>query len=125
MTDPTATPATPATLRALLERVRNATGADYDLEWDIIQAFEAPLDALRMSTPHITASVDAAFALIERVLPGAFWSVSNAARKPRASVWVPSPLRAYSTRHQSAETPALALLAALLEAKIVEAENDA
>jgi len=145
MTDPTATPATPATLRELLERVKSATGADRETDVVVwlaltpgatretrhVNHWKTPyvIDETRDATgrlvviPEYTASLDAALALVERALPGVHWSVTNAAIKPRASVWVPSPLRAYGLRHQSAATPALALLAAMLEAKIMEAEN--
>lgn len=66
-----------------------------------------------------TSSIDAALALCERVLPGCHWSVSNAAVRPRANVWMASPIsRGISPPpHSSAATPALALLAALLKAK--------
>jgi hypothetical protein len=66
-----------------------------------------------------TASIDAAVALIERVLPGCEWDVSTASGgragyeveivRPHGGAWTrPGP------------TPPLALIAALLEAKIAE-----
>jgi len=74
-------------LTALLERVRNATGPDRELDADILIALEcideAPWDIIvgrdvinKLSSrtyshpAPITYSVDAALALVERVLPG-------------------------------------------------------
>ena len=80
------------------------------------------------SIPAYTASVDAALALIGRALPGACWRVEKSCEYPGLSFrthqftgycgdWG-APARA------EGPTPALALLAALIEAKIAETDND-
>lgn len=68
--------------------------------------------------PAYTASLDAALALVERVLPGWVWSVGNLASGGG---------QAYLMRAQSAaliggkaSTPALALLAAMLKALMAQ-----
>lgn len=88
-----------ADLQALIERVEKATGPDRELDVDIVWAIEPDryrsaywngrlgkpgttlplkLDGLgrtsvRSNCPALTASVDAALAFMERVLPG--WSI--------------------------------------------------
>lgn len=71
----------------------------------------------------ITRSLDAALSLAERVLPEAHWSVSNAAVKPRANVWMPQPTRPIMGPYSSGVTPALALCLAIVKAKIAEEDN--
>lgn len=72
-----------------------------------------------------TASLDAALALVERVLPGWHWEVGKEPDKPLFSAWVVRDDGTASSGETWAPTPALALLAALLTALIVtgNAEN--
>lgn len=68
--------------------------------------------------PRVSASLDAALALVERVLPGAFIELSG----PRKYLHIPTPVpnrwRAECGHIGWGSTPALALLAALLKALI-------
>jgi hypothetical protein len=69
---------------------------------------------------EFTASIDAAVALIERVLPGCVGDVDFGhahADQPGARLFVPSEIGNHAAE---APTPALALLLALLDAKISE-----
>lgn len=133
----------PETLRQLLARVEGAAGAESDLGAEIRVALgqvppEEPFKAWRAQWPDDwtparpllagffedcaddpTASVDAALALVGRVHPDnrlslGFW------RPPRPNKW-----RAQVGVEECADcpTPALALLAALLRAKIAETGN--
>lgn len=133
--------ADPATLRALLERVKTATVADRYLDAALWCALLSPEDKPSQSRPgyvpitdddpsrwgyketqHYTASVDDALALIERVLPGAEVLVGNV-RDDRQWTANVGPRETFVAGEARLPTPALALLAALLEAKIMEAEN--
>lgn len=100
-------------LNDLLARVRSATGRERQLDAAIADLLR---DADSMSdAPEYTASVDACIELVHRVLPGWGWHVGYG---PRGVV----PYAAVSngpTRHAaSAPTVPLALLAAMLMAKI-------
>lgn len=73
------------------------------------------------TAPTYSASLDAAIALCERVLPDNMrWSISNAAVKPRANVFPLSPTRPIMGPYSSAATPALALCLAIVRARIAE-----
>lgn len=110
-------------LRALRERVEKATGED-DEELLIIRALVEALDLSTTDAGNIRlfasagAYLSAAVLLVEGAMPGAFWSVTNAAIKPRAIVFMPSPTSRGQApqKHRSAPTPTLALIAALLSA---------
>lgn len=74
------------TLSALQERLRNATGPDRKLDADLWEAFDPIFATCRPHwtvkeiedfTPHHTASVDAALALVEKLLPGWAWQVET------------------------------------------------
>lgn len=77
-------------LSALLARVEAATGPDRDLSTAINRALRQP-DEERLGTPerlasvapnwgpHVTASIDAAVHLTERVLPGWWWTTGDCA----------------------------------------------
>jgi len=64
-------------LTALLERVRSATGPNRELDGYIAILLNDPLSSFEIlgrrgwAYPEYTASVDAALALVERMLPGA------------------------------------------------------
>ena len=146
-------------LRELLKRVEAATGADRELDVRILAALlsdeqltvkRSPFngawcayraDGKLWETPspfrqngEITASIDAALVLVERVLPGWSWHIdsefhgfpayaclsskeSNGAEEP----W----LLEYETHDAKGKTPPLAILAALLRAKIAQEAKDA
>lgn len=67
--------------------------------------------------PPLTASVDAVLALIERDLPGRFWSLNPANGADKARAQIDPSLDAQSPHNGRAATPALALLSAFLRAK--------
>jgi hypothetical protein len=126
-------------LHELMERVKAESGPDRELDarlWCFAEGAKfshlarhdaamiyfiegKPGSCRETGWPTYTASIDAAVALIERVLPGCEWDVSTASGgragyeveivRPHGGAWTrPGP------------TPALALVAALLEAKIAE-----
>ena len=117
-------------LSALLERVEGATGGDRELDRDIaiatgwVHRSGAPWErVLEWERPNPTASVDAALALIGRVLPGLYmWRLEF---DDEPTDW-PYETRVYSAGgsergyNASHKTPALALCAALLAAMIGE-----
>jgi len=111
------------TLSDLLEKVRACEGADREVDRLIVEAFGTkpsgiPVCANILGIGAFTSSVDAALALVERVLPGWWWAVgqySGGAASANVS--------RDGKRHGPdvmAPTPALALLAALLTALLAE-----
>jgi hypothetical protein len=105
-------------LQALLERVKAATGPDRELDRAIDDYFDPMhIGALR----PVTASIDAALALVERRLPRWNWIVSDRATcvlrpangKDENRSWI-------QWREANARTPPLAILAALLTALIAQ-----
>jgi len=129
--------ADPSTLRALLERVRSVDEAGmFQLvndvcEWLLPPSFighDEMTDSDLRIHGMITAGAytDMALALIERVLPGRQSELMHAAWS-RLSNAADLHMRRWSREVDGdyAQRFALALLAALLEAKIMEAENDA
>jgi hypothetical protein len=66
--------------------------------------------------PPYTASLDAALALVERVLPGWGWAMSSSAAGPFGVVFLPGE----RMREATHKTPALALLCALVKALIAK-----
>lgn len=133
-------------LQGLLERVRAATGPDQELDADLMLGLglltrenrmapwpdEAPVWEYQDSMKHligdhstmvlrVTASIDAAVALVERVLSGASWSLSGPAShhgRNRAAVTASSPLRPMPVMEKGCATPGLNLIAAALTALI-------
>lgn len=145
MTAPARELADTATLQALLVRVQGAKGADRELD-SIIFEWERP--ELELSAdmwgsyygectgeyfsegqviakaPPYTASLDATLELVERVLPGVWWITAKG--KLREA----EPLYGVQLKFGADETisegeheanPCLAMLSALLRAKIAEA----
>lgn len=144
--------ADPATLRALLERVKSATGADREIDADLVRTLipsianfvgksevwsyrgngvwakpslgSSALDVV-WNAPAYTGKADDALSLIRREFPDynvdlRIWGNKDLG-DAHADIW-----HNFIASHRSpGRTPALALLAALLEAKIQEAENDA
>lgn len=126
----------------LIERLEKAEGPDREIDADLVcvccqgalvsqyiasdaepSVFHAHALGLsdRSDVPAYTSSLDAALSLVERKLPGVHWSVSNAAVKPRANVWMPQPTRPIMGPYSSGATPALAVCLALLRALSTEA----
>ncbi len=119
-------------IAALIERVEKTECGSRDLDAQIEQALffpdtrvAGPTDFANRGEPHApgyivgrpyfikaepyTASIDAAVALIERVLPGAFWKIDSF-----GIAFVAPPGRSPSP--QQGATPALALILATLRA---------
>lgn len=141
-------------LKALLERVKAATGPDRTIDRDLsvlpggpnfvkerdghiayfrhsdtdergrTMAFASgptgsDFDGLNESAwPFYTASIDAALALVERMLPGWPWVASSLGEEDCPSAAVTTPDGDFDDFTCSAATPPLALLAALLSALI-------
>lgn len=137
-------------LKALLERVKTATGPDHDLDADLWLAVvpgasrknlladwpeEAPLweyhDAERNVmfraglVPSLTASIDAALSLVERVMPGWHFNLTNFPW-PVADMITPTADDKEWAKHFSAKgaTLALAILSALLTALVAKGGPD-
>lgn len=131
-----------ATLRDLLERVKAATGPDRELDAAIYNAapekvgdkdfcaFRLPMDEwgdrfddgwrigwegrqYPEKLPRLTASIDAALALVERVLTGHIWDVTSTGQ-----CWIEPDLGRPDHWNGTAATPPLAILAATLAALI-------
>lgn len=117
-------------IEELLGRVKAATGPDRGLDDAILKALSIHSWAGRMSYPDlpmwvdfgssdITASIDAALALTERVLPG--WGIEIGRPAGRggignARLYPGDERNAELTFFGMGETPALAILAATLSA---------
>ncbi|HRL05081.1 MAG TPA: hypothetical protein PL098_00040 [Brevundimonas diminuta] len=78
-------------------------------------------DGSRVNVTPVTASVDAALALAERVLPGWRWSVQQLGPNYEASLTLPNGaflLSPDTEVYTIAKTPALALCIAILRAEV-------
>lgn len=142
----------PETLRQLLARVEGAAGADREIDAEIALTFQIPnehynaplrrpvlsppqhhrpglLEYVEISgvsarpAPEYTASVDAALALVGRVMPGWELLISDEGDEPDKWVASMGPRHTFTSYEGVGPTPALALLAALLRAKIAETDN--
>ena len=129
-----------STLEALLERVESATGPDRDIDeaahaallpdHEFGQLADAPEgvgcmmyrwpDGHQSSALRITSSIDAALALVERLLPGCIWSLEADA------CWIRVPTEDDVAEFQGNKsgmagkwTP-IAIVAALLKALIAQ-----
>jgi hypothetical protein len=140
-------------LEALRERVGKATGPDREIDALVWlkccpeafddQAFwswrgmqpkgisDRALDDVKVGyarsrAPFFTASLDAALALVERVLPGWGWQIKRYGEdgEHEAYLWPPSEAD-HSRLHAECQhtTPALALLSALLSALIANGKE--
>lgn len=120
-----------ATLRA---RIDAATGPDRELDLSLAEALVPDVVVLlhnrgtgqneRSTYWHYTASIDAALALVERLLPGWLWTFGSYGPDdgPWACITEPTePCADYAAR---GPTPALAILSALMSA-MIERESDA
>lgn len=139
----------PTDLQDLLGRVEAATGADRELDraiWWPVSCLPSGLymegdDGARYAdvcvglsdtpdwrhlglyddAPFYTASLDAALALCERVLPGWTWDIGSECRFDGVMIYTAIVWSADCKRdsgEQTAKTPALALLAAMLKAMV-------
>lgn len=128
-------------LEELLERVKAATGPDRELDGDIAEALGInPKGSFRMrSSPDkaafgigaysswkpdpLTASIDAALALVERVLPGWTYNFGNVGEDDCGWACLTQPEGDCTDFGASAPTIPLAILAALLQALTSERTN--
>lgn len=118
----------PHELEALLAEIRKSPGCspslDTEIECVLMGAksveggFRVYKNHLYYEPPEYTSSVDAALALVERVLPEHDWIIghTNGGLTIHAQIG-PGEMH-------FGETPALAILTALLSAKIDEARHD-
>jgi hypothetical protein len=119
-------------IEGLIERVRAATGPDRETDWRIAQAFDlpepwpesalwppfAPSSKFDKAIPHCTASIDAALALVDRVLPGALISLTQMLARWQARILVTDPDHPDMVSEdwfEDGETAPLAILSALLQ----------
>jgi hypothetical protein len=99
----------------ILSRLRALSGADRAVDIEIVMAFGTENEhgvrscAGYLGIAMFTASVDAALALVERVLPGINWEVT----KTSACLYTDCPDCGHSGYHTH---PAIAILIALFEA---------
>lgn len=99
-------------LADLLERVKGASGPDREIDRAVYN-IAVPRDEQRIIAPLYTASLDAVVALVERKLPGWDWIIG----KTNGGLTIHAQLGPESLGYICfGETPALALLAALLSA---------
>lgn len=139
MTDTTADAIAP--LKALRDRLRAASGSDRELDARVLialipdqwraDAYDVELGFAvehaegrafrKVRVPQFTASIDAALALCERTLPGAYWRVEKSPPALAAAHGQPFWATCGAAGQQEAATgptAPLAILLALLEAMI-------
>lgn len=107
-------------LSDLLLRVEGATGPDREIDFAITNALVPDWAIYSDARCFFTSSLDAALALVTRVLPG--WAGWKLERLASGRPWS----RVYSSKgawSATAATPALALLAAMLKALQQEGER--
>lgn len=129
-----------AKLEALLNRVVKATGPDRELDHLVHDQAVEPIGSRMYNTkenggsfiaadvvaPSYTASIDAALALVERVLPGWFWRVGHSTLYAGwATVYREHPNNTTGDGEHFAEAKSapLAILAALLKALVARDEQ--
>lgn len=118
----------------LLARVEGASAPDREID-GLLDCLSDPLIAQCWPhwtreqreglTPHYTASIDAALGLVERVLPGWAPALRQDARPAFGTLWHAMMVSRENPRTQHATwgfTAPLAILAALLKAKLAEGE---
>lgn len=110
------------TLTAFLARLEAAEGPNRVLDADI-KRYLAPTErGYNQVSPPYTASLDAALALCERVLPKSGWGLQSNTKgqrgQPRDCFWATVGMYEPGRYDGAASTPALALLSALLRALI-------
>jgi hypothetical protein len=105
-----------ATLRALIERVEQATGADRRLDGDIETALGWPFAQWTGDARPFTSSLDAAASLV----PEGWQWVCGKDRPENGGAWADVQPNAVGVTKRRAATPALALTAAALGARLAE-----
>jgi hypothetical protein len=123
-------------LRALLAMVNDAKASSWELDQRLFAlgwGWSFPLHGAslcefkrirREGLGNFSSSVDAAYNLIDRLLPGWAWAVAVSNGRFRASLTAPNPLRPMPVIARDCATGGLVLCAALLSALIAqEAEN--
>lgn len=104
-------------LSSLLARIESATGPDRELDSEIAFALTPPDAEIGLLALNYTASLDAVIALCERVLPGWSWAVDSGYaanhHKSHAEAWTGD-----DEGSGDAATPALALCAAIIKARM-------
>lgn len=102
------------------------TGNDWrDVNWNRPDGFRLPIGTLA-EPPFFTASLDAALALCERVLPGWSWMLRGASAsggQDFAKLWRPYQTPPGNDFDAFGKSPPLALLAAMLKALIAQAAS--
>lgn len=96
-----------------------ATNVRTDPDWDGVLLFEIGNEDCCSPIPELTASIDAASALVERVLPGWSWEARRSGfGNGQASVWNPmeQPRPGTTIRADHKSSPAIALPIAALKA---------
>lgn len=120
-------------LRGLIERLEKLERPSRDADWRVEQVLVRPEafpetalwppfmvgSKFERSIPSYTASLDAAVALVERVLPGWSWEARKSGfGSGQASVWNPmeQPQPGTTIRADHKSSPAIALVIATLRA---------
>jgi hypothetical protein len=62
---------------SIIERLERATGADRELDIAVARCFEVPANVHRDWTPRYSESIDAAVALVGKLLPDALWKTGH------------------------------------------------
>ncbi|HEY3694112.1 hypothetical protein [Phenylobacterium sp.] len=124
-------------LQGLIERVEAATGPCLELDADIARAMRITVTySVEINPkpcgddfnylPPLTASVDAALALAERVLLGCWWLVGKGQLRGTEALYGAQLLFGSDEvlgAGESPATPALAILSAILHAKLAQAQE--
>ncbi len=114
---------TPTQLRELADRVAKLTGGDREVDTALAELADMPkgfAESRLLHAPEFTASIDAAVAFAEAVLPGCSWAVTSGETycyddgrvetiRPQGTIEI-----ARSTYVDGAATPALAIVRAVL-----------
>ncbi|MGR6533079.1 hypothetical protein [Brevundimonas sp. RM1] len=119
-----------ADLSALIARLEAAEVGSRELDAEIGQSLGVAMcgdkdGAWGAWDAHWTSSMDAALAIVERVLPGWRWSVQQLDPNYEASLTIPNGaflLSSDTEVYAISKTPALALVIAILRAKQGEGE---
>ena len=103
-------------LHPLKERIEKATEGSRELDAEILRAFY-PNSAFINGGPKLTTSLDAALALVEKMLPGCQAGFQPGLRgKHHASIYEVSKNMTMRRASAQGNSPALAVLSALLTA---------
>lgn len=114
---------------SLLAAIEAADGPRCELDDQIFSFVDTKV--VLLEDPSYTASIDAAVALIEAVLPGAYWRVGKKRPGRISATYIEIPISDDPNEESIgtifagdyAKTPALALCAALIRAMIAKEEK--